>query len=68
MTTERLVSAAACGDRHDKPLSGVLHHDQEHDPVRPRVSTTLPALAGRARNPAQSAISFARRSNKSPRR
>ena len=31
MTTERLVSAAACGDRYDKPLSGVLHHDQGHD-------------------------------------
>jgi len=32
MATERLVSAAACGDRHDKPLSGVIHHDQGHDP------------------------------------
>ena len=31
MPTERLVSAAAYGDRCDKPLSGVLHDDQGHD-------------------------------------
>ena len=31
MATERLVSAAAYGDRRDKSLSRVLHHDQGHD-------------------------------------
>ena len=30
MATERLVSAVAYGDRHDKPLSLVIHHDQGH--------------------------------------
>ena len=32
MATDRLVSAAAYGDRYDKPISGVLHHHRGHDP------------------------------------
>jgi len=32
MATDRLVSAAAYGDRYDKPISGVLNHHRGHDP------------------------------------
>ncbi len=40
MTTDRLVSAAAYGDRSDKPISGVLHHYRGHDQAAAALALT----------------------------
>ncbi len=55
MTTDRLVSAAAYGDRSDKPISGVLHHYRGHDL---RLVSPQGFVAGRLANlsPEQSSL------------